>query len=284
MISGPAYDANGNLIPTPQTLGGLSSHEPAHRFQPATPAVSPAPLVTRAAVPPPRGRGGSVKGPPMAHRVVVSNGVMSAPRKQLLLRRQQLARVLLADAAEGAASGQEASDGSLVIPEGAGAAGGKVGADALPAVEEQPMSAEPQSLPADQPVELAADGVPHADSSLAQKAGPAATGGALSAATTEPVGVQAVTVAQSGAATDGGAAVADGAAVDAAGGDAVNAVPDSEASADLAAAAVVDPAAGAAFVGKGAAAHAGTIPPQAQARCSEVETLMHAFSGRTCTR
>jgi len=280
IISGPAFDANGNPIPTPQTLGGLSNggSYPVHRFQPATPAVSPAPVHQRLSAPPPRRRGGSAKGLLRVQQVAVTSAAAFQPREGLPVRRERPARVLQADLAEGGAVAQGAAEGSLAsaIPgaEGTTAAmgGGDTAADpaaaasgaaeaaaeALPVVEAQPISVQEQDPPVNLPTGLAAGALPEVDGNPADESGPAGAAAALhgalpesataaqaaAAVTEDPASQQTAVEAQPEAEPESSAAAADGAAADAGGG-AGQVAGGSVETAGMQDAAVIEPTAGA---------------------------------------
>ena len=299
IISGPAFDANGNPIPTPQTLGGLSNRDyPVHRYQPATPALSPAPVHPRLSAPPPRRRGGSAKGLLRAQQVTLTRATSLQPRQAMLKRRERSARAMLADPAEGSGWAQGAAEGSLATaqsgvetitaaaggdaaasadPAAAASGGGEAAGEALPVAEEQPTAVHEQGLPANQLTGLAAGALPDVDGKPAEEAGLAAAAAAAAQAATvatdDSAGQQASGVVQPEAVPGSSAVAADGAAADAAGGGADQVASGSVVSAGLQAAAAVEPAAGASGSAPGTAGQTAPPSPQEQA-CSGVACRM----------
>jgi len=316
IISGPAFDANGNPIPTPQTLGGLSNggNYPVHRFQPVTSALSPAPVHPRLSAPPPRQRAGSAKGLLRAQQVVVDNVASVRPREGLPVQRERLARVLQADPAEAGVAAQSTAVGSLAAgipgaeattaavggdaaaadPAPAASGVGEAAAEALPVVEAQPISVQEQDPPANLPTGLAAGALPDVDGNPADESGPAGAAAALhgalpepaalaqaTVATTEdPAGQQAAGEAQPEAVPESGAVAADGAADDAGGGGAGQGAAESVATAGVQAAGAVEPAVGASAADTAEQA----APPSPQDQASYMMPTRIWLVTRACTK
>ena len=215
IISGPAFNANGDPIPTPQTLGGLS----AHQYPPAVSARNAGHAKPRNAIPPPLKRGGSAKGLLKAQTELASGGAVKLCTESGSLRRQLPARALLADPAAGvgaledtpgaglmtvltetegnepgadeadetageadaAADAEAAADSGAVEADGGAAAidAAEQTPVALPVVEEQPISVQEQGSPDNQPEGVAAGALPDVDGNPADELGPAAAAAAL---------------------------------------------------------------------------------------------------------
>ena len=112
VISGPAFDANGNPIPTPQQLGGLS----AHIYPPAVPAHRAVPKKQRRTVQPPPKRGGSAKGLLRAQPAVMTGAAVFRHQGAALVRRELPARAMLADPAAGISAAEDGTrTGSMAV-------------------------------------------------------------------------------------------------------------------------------------------------------------------------